>query len=92
MTAENDSKLDDLTRRYPGWRIWRGHATGDVWALPPPGLRHHGLVCAADADALEAKLAEITSWDSFRQPLGPRPPAHLARRRQRFPCWTIRSV
>ncbi len=68
MAAENDSKLDGLTRRYPGWRIWRGHLTGDVWALPPPGHRQHGLVSAADADALEAKVAEITSWDSSEQP------------------------
>jgi hypothetical protein len=66
MTADDDSKLDDLTRRYPGWRIWRGHVTGDVWALPPPRLRQLGLLSAADADALEAKVAEIASWDSYR--------------------------
>jgi len=38
-----------------------------VWALPPPGHRQHGLVSAGDADALEAKVAEITSWDSSEQ-------------------------
>jgi hypothetical protein len=67
MTAGNDSKLHDLTRRYPGWRVWRGRVTGDVWALPPPGHPQRGLVSAGDADELEAKVAEITSWDSGEQ-------------------------
>src|SRR5438128_348455 len=58
MTADDDRKLDDLTRQYPGWRIWRGHVTGDVWALPPRRLRQLGLVSAADVDALAAKVAE----------------------------------
>ena len=71
MTAENDSRLDELTRRYPGWRMWRGRATGDVWALPPPGHRQHGLISARDADALAAKVAEITSWDSSEQSWAP---------------------
>jgi hypothetical protein len=63
-TAGNDTRLDDLTRRYPGWRLWRGYATGDIWALPPLGLPQYGLVSAADADTLEARIAEITSWAS----------------------------
>lgn len=67
MTAEDDDRLDDLRRRYPRWRIWRGHATGNVWALPPPGRRQHGLVSAEDADALEARVSEITSWDRSDQ-------------------------
>jgi hypothetical protein len=71
MTAENDSGLDELTRRYPGWRIWRGHATGDVWALPPRDHQQHGLLSARDADALAAKVAEITSWDSSEQSWAP---------------------
>jgi hypothetical protein len=62
MTAGNDARLDDLTRRYPGWRMWRGRATGEVWALPPAGVPQYGLVGAADADALEVRIAEITSW------------------------------
>jgi hypothetical protein len=76
MVAETDGKLGYLTRRYPGWRIWRGRVTGDVWALPPPGsrLRRSGLVGAADADALEAKIAEIVSWES-NQPWSPAGPA-----------------
>jgi hypothetical protein len=61
MTAGYDTRLDDLTRRFPGWRMWHGRATGDVWALPPPGLPQYGLVSAPDADALEARIAEITS-------------------------------
>jgi hypothetical protein len=71
MTAEDDSRLDELTRRYPGWRMWRGRATGDVWALPPPGHRQHGLISARDADALAAKVAEVTSWDSSEQSWAP---------------------
>jgi hypothetical protein len=66
MTTANDTRLDDLTRRYPGWRMWRGRATGDVWAMPPPGIPQSGLVSAADADALEARISEITSWSSHR--------------------------
>src|SRR5260370_15430233 len=49
MTAENDSRLDELTRRYPGWRMSRGRATRGVGALPPPRPRQHGLVRAGDA-------------------------------------------
>src|SRR5260370_8014181 len=36
MTAENDSRLDELTRRYPGWRMGRGPPPRGWWALPPP--------------------------------------------------------
>jgi hypothetical protein len=64
MIAGTDSQLDELTLRYPGWRMWRGRVTGDVWALPPPGLPQYGLVSAPDVDKLEARIAEITSWGS----------------------------
>jgi hypothetical protein len=32
-----DAELEQLKRQYPRWRIWRGRATGDYWALPPRG-------------------------------------------------------
>jgi hypothetical protein len=64
MTARNDSQLHDLEHRYPGWQMWRGRATGDLWALPPPGHPQRSLIGAKDADELEAKVAEITLWDS----------------------------
>jgi hypothetical protein len=34
---DQDGELDRLRRRYPQWRIWRGRATGDYWAMPPSG-------------------------------------------------------
>ena len=64
MTVRNDSQLRDLERRYPGWQAWRGRATGEVWALPPPGHRQRGLIGAKDPGELEAKVAEIIMWDS----------------------------
>jgi hypothetical protein len=36
---DQDGELDRLRRQYPQWRIWRGRATGDYWAMPPPGTR-----------------------------------------------------
>lgn len=51
--------LDRLRRRYPRWRIWRGHTTGAYWALPP---RDHptqsGLISASDLDELARRLAQ----------------------------------
>jgi hypothetical protein len=50
--------LDRLRRWYPRWRIWRGHATGAYWALPPrdhPAQR--GLIGASDLDELARRLA-----------------------------------
>ena len=51
--------LDRLRRWYPRWRIWRGHATGGYWALPP---REHptqrGLIGASDLDELARRLAQ----------------------------------
>ena len=82
MTTANDARLDDLTRRYPGWRMWRGRATGDVWALPPLSAPQQGLVGAADADALEAMIAEISSRADSGQasglPRDPEPPVLTA--------------
>ncbi len=46
-------RLDRLRRWYPRWRIWRGHATGAYWALPPrdhPAQRV--LISAGDLDDL----------------------------------------
>jgi hypothetical protein len=51
--------LDRLRRRYPRWRIWRGHATGAYWALPPrdhPAQR--GLIGASDLGELARRLAQ----------------------------------
>ena len=55
---ERNSGLDRLRRRYPRWRIWRGHTTGAYWALPPrdhPTLRV--LLSASDLDELARRLA-----------------------------------
>lgn len=60
MTADDqDAELDRLRRWYPRWRIWRGRATGDYWALPPPGhpaVRE--LISARDIGDLARRLAE----------------------------------
>ena len=51
--------LDRLRRWYPQWAIWRGHATGAYWALPP---RDHPtqrvLISASDLDELARRLAQ----------------------------------
>ena len=60
MTADDqDAELDRLRRWYPRWRIWRGRATGDYWALPPPGhpaVRE--LISARDIGDLSRRIAE----------------------------------
>ena len=33
---DQDAELERLGRQFPQWRIWRGRATGEYWALPPP--------------------------------------------------------
>jgi len=71
---DKDADLDRLTRQYPQWRMWRGRATGDYWAMPPRGHRHEaalGLVAVGPVDT--------------RQCAGPaspaaRQPAYLIRR------------
>jgi hypothetical protein len=60
----SDSTLDELALRYPGWRIWRGHATGELWALPPRDHLQRGLLSAASAEELEAKIAE-SGWHTL---------------------------
>ena len=45
--------LDWLRRQYPRWRIWRGHTTGQYWALPPPDHpTQRELIGASDLDDL----------------------------------------
>jgi len=58
-TAGNrDAELERLRRRYPQWLIWRGHATGDYWALPPLGHPHaRELISASDIGELARRLA-----------------------------------
>ena len=62
-TGDRDGGLDRLRRRYPRWRIWRGHTTGHYWALPP---RHHPtqrqLIGASDLDELARRLAQAEGW------------------------------
>ena len=53
-----DAELERLRRQYPRWRIWRGRATGDYWAMPPPGhpiVRE--LIGADDIGKLARRLA-----------------------------------
>jgi hypothetical protein len=53
-----DDALEWLRRQYPRWRIWRGQATGDYWAMPPrdhPTQRE--LIAARDTDELARRLA-----------------------------------
>ncbi|HEY2488839.1 MAG TPA: hypothetical protein VGI37_05010 [Streptosporangiaceae bacterium] len=53
-----DAELARLRQRFPRWRIWRGRATGDYWAMPPrdhPGFRQ--LISAGDIGELAQRLA-----------------------------------
>jgi hypothetical protein len=53
------AELERFSRQYPHWRIWRGRATGDYWAMPPrdhPTVR--GLICASDLGDLIHRLAQ----------------------------------
>jgi len=55
---DQDGELDRLRRQYPQWRIWRGRATGDYWAMPPPGhpaVRE--LISSSDISELARRLA-----------------------------------
>src|SRR5216683_7039628 len=57
---DRDGGLDRLRRQYPRWRIWRGQATGDYWALPPrdhPTQRE--LIAADDPYELARRLAQV---------------------------------
>jgi hypothetical protein len=54
-----DPELERLRRQYPQWRIWRGQATGDYWAMPPrdhPTV--HELINALDTAGLAHRLAQ----------------------------------
>jgi hypothetical protein len=54
-----DGELDRLRRQYPQWRIWRGRATGDYRAMPPPG--HPAVrepISSSDISELARRLAE----------------------------------
>ena len=54
-----DAELERLRRRYPQWRIWRGRATGEYWALPPLGHPAvHELISASNIAELARRLAE----------------------------------
>jgi hypothetical protein len=59
MTSGQDAGgLDRLRRRHPRRRIWRGHATGAYWALPPRDHpAQHGLIGASDPSELARRLA-----------------------------------
>lgn len=48
--------LDRLKLAFPGWTIWHGAQTGELWAAPPPGHPLRELISAPAPDALEAKL------------------------------------
>jgi hypothetical protein len=53
-----DPGLMGLRRRYPRWRIWRGQATGQYWAMPPLGHPTvHELIDASDIDELADRIA-----------------------------------
>jgi len=58
-SADNqDAELARLKQQYPRWRIWRGRATGDYWAMPPrdhPAYRE--LISADDIGELAHRLA-----------------------------------
>ena len=59
-TGHRDGGLDRLRRQYPRWRIWRGRATGDYWAMPPPDhptVRE--LICANDVSEMSRRLARV---------------------------------
>jgi hypothetical protein len=58
-SADNHAaELARLRQQYPRWRIWRGRATGDYWAMPPrdhPAFRE--LISADDIGELARRLA-----------------------------------
>jgi hypothetical protein len=53
-----EAELVRLRQRFPRWRIWRGRATGDYWAMPPrdhPAFRK--LISAGDISELAQRIA-----------------------------------
>src|SRR2546422_491754 len=69
---DQDGELDRLRRQYPQWRIWRGRATGDYWAMPPPGhpaVRE--LISSSDISELAPRLPEAEGrhgWGAQQTP------------------------
>jgi hypothetical protein len=60
-----DAELERLRRRYPRWRIWRGRATGDYWAMPPRDHPAAGeLVSASDIEELARRIARTNERPS----------------------------
>lgn len=58
-SGNQDAGLERLKRRCPRWRIWRGHATGEYWAMPPRGHpTAQTLIAARDLDALARRIAQ----------------------------------
>jgi len=56
---DKDADLDRLTRQYPQWRMWRGRATGDYWAMLPRGHpTARELISASDIGELARRLAQ----------------------------------
>jgi hypothetical protein len=56
---DHDDELERLRRRYPRWRIWRGRAIGDYWAMPPPGRPAvRELISASEIGELGRRLAQ----------------------------------
>lgn len=56
--GNEEAELNRLRLQYPQWRIWRGRATGDYWAMPPPGhptVRE--LISSSDLSELARHLA-----------------------------------
>jgi hypothetical protein len=54
----HDAELERLRRQYPRWRIWRGRATGDYWAMPPRGHpTARELINASDIGEFARRLA-----------------------------------
>jgi hypothetical protein len=55
---DQDTGLERLRRQYPRWRIWRGRATGDYWAMPPRGHpTARELINASDLGEFARRLA-----------------------------------
>ena len=56
---DQDAELERLRHQYPQWRIWRGRATGEYWALPSPGHpAARELISASNLGELARHLAQ----------------------------------
>ena len=64
--GDQDGELGRLRRQYPGWRIWRGRATGDYWAMPPRGhATARQLINARDIGELARRIARAEEGDAL---------------------------